>query len=1182
QDLQFTITISSQEPTSLNNVMSALIQVLRINGFDLLEQGTELLITKVGGAKQIATVVSPEYPLKGPNIPAFITRVFKIKNANPSLVAKVVSSLISPTAIMDVSMESRNLVLTDISQNIEEVEKLLSSLDTNQGPLSIDSFTTEHNSADALVGLVTQIINPLTEGNPFIIVPQKETNTLFIISTPFLIQKTVAVLEDLDSPPSLLQKIIGPVTAENILIYHIQNKPPSDLEKALKEVETRLTEASPSTNALAEIINKMKYLRETQSFLFIGNPISLKEIKSIIENLDLPYTEKELEYTSSGFFIYKIQQGDDTKISQAIEKLIDNLKSTSNPDKSLIDALKSMKWLKETNSLLFTGDQRALNRIEQILPAFDIAPHEGKTSSRLPISNDFYVYTAKSLTGEELYKQIKEVYANLRSSDLADPAFLHTLNSAKLIPETQSIVFTGDPSSIDRIHALLAVLDQQEVTIFIYNLQHADHDYIDTALAKLCTSMPEDDPLSTTIKQMQYLADSNSFIVRGPIASVNKVKEILLSLDGAQLKEPTEFFVYHPVHITAAEFQKNLKSVASDMESSGLAKSELTGALANTRLVSNEQAVLFAGSADTIHKIKDLLPDLDISKPSGLKVEKATFLIYKIKNVSGPLLLTYIKNMASDLQRSGSTDNELFNTLNAARYVKETDSIIFTGTPSALEKAQVLTEKFDIPGLQKEAARSPRSYQIYTPRNLPGAELIQVLQDFEQNLIASGLDNKELFDTISNTKWMEKTSSILISGDDEDVKKVYDLLVRFDLPLAPSVTGETGIGQISDMSFLIYKLQYHSGAEIKEALKTVGSDLKMISTGSKSNEELMNTIKSLQWLEVTNSLIATGTNDSLAKLKELVKSIDVPLKQVFVEVLVIETTLNNTLNFGLRWGSQGNYRNKFTYATGSFPQNTSTNPDPLVSFNTNLASVNATGNLVSTTTPNGSFVPFSTGFDLGVIGDIILHKGKSYFALGSLVNALQVDADSTIVLNQKIVTQDNKNSTIFVGQNIPYTGSLVTNQSQNTLTSANLEYRDVGVSLSITPTIGNNDIITLNLEEDITEVINQGGSASSAVSTTSVTGIQTSKATTKTSVSVPDKHFLVLSGQINNSKTKEKTSIPCLGGLPLIGLAFSERNSLSETTNIIIFVRPHIIKSFDVYKEITERQEDLFRSQAIA
>jgi type III secretion protein C len=225
-------------------------------------------------------------------------------------------------------------------------------------------------------------------------------------------------------------------------------------------------------------------------------------------------------------------------------------------------------------------------------------------------------------------------------------------------------------------------------------------------------------------------------------------------------------------------------------------------------------------------------------------------------------------------------------------------------------------------------------------------------------------------------------------------------------------------------------------------------------------------------------------------------------------------------------------------------------------------------------TPAGpSQIPLGNGFDMGVIGDILFHKGKSFLSLASLVSALQADGDSSIVLNQKIITQDNKNSKIFVGDNIPFTGSIVQTNGSSQQTTANVEYRDIGVNLSITPKLGEGDIITLDLSEEITEAIPTGANG---VSSSSVTGIQTTKTNMMTHVHVPDKHFLVLSGMIRNAKSRHKVGLPCLGGLPWIGNLFSKTQKHDEKRNVIIFVRPHIIRSVDDYRRITQTQEDLY------
>jgi type II secretory pathway component GspD/PulD (secretin) len=365
--------------------------------------------------------------------------------------------------------------------------------------------------------------------------------------------------------------------------------------------------------------------------------------------------------------------------------------------------------------------------------------------------------------------------------------------------------------------------------------------------------------------------------------------------------------------------------------------------------------------------------------------------------------------------------------------------------------------------------------------------------------------------------------------------------------------------------FSVFKLQYHQGSEIQEAIKKIAADLK---NQASTPQKLLDAIHSMQWVKTTNSLLCSGDAETMESLKELVGSLDSPLRQVFIEILVIETDVRKSLDFGLQWAAGGEYNGKFGFGMGNFP------PASMGShstFSKTLQGINATN------TPTGlNQIPVGSGFDLGVIGDIIMHKGKSFLSLGSLVSALQADGDSTIVLNQKIITQDNKNSTIFVGDNIPFPGSVVQTIGSSQQTTANIEYRDIGVSLSITPMLGEGDIITLDLDQEISEALN-APSFSSA--NTTVNGIRSTKTNMVTHVHVPDKHFLVLSGMIRNTKTKHKAGLPCLGGLPFIGAAFSKTRKEDEKRNVIIFVRPHIIRSFEDYGKVTETQEEIFKKQ---
>ncbi len=357
--------------------------------------------------------------------------------------------------------------------------------------------------------------------------------------------------------------------------------------------------------------------------------------------------------------------------------------------------------------------------------------------------------------------------------------------------------------------------------------------------------------------------------------------------------------------------------------------------------------------------------------------------------------------------------------------------------------------------------------------------------------------------------------------------------------------------------FHTYKLKYHQGSEIQEIIKKMAADS---SHPQGNTSDLFRSIVSMQWVPSTNSLLYTGSEEGSRELTDLIQHLDVPQKQIFIEVLVIETGVKNLLNFGLEWGGGGKYRDRIGYAAGSFPKSPVEAP-----FAKTIKSIS------QATRPTGtSQFPIGKGFDLGVIGDIIFHKGASYLSLGALISALESEGDSTIILNQKIIAQDNKMSHIFVGDNLPFTGSKVTNTGSHTVENVNIEYRDVGVSLDIKPLMGEGDVITLDVNQEITEALSEMGE---------LNGIHTTKTNMQTQAHVPNKSFLVLSGVIRNKKQKHRSGIPCLGGLPIIGAAFSKQDTHREKRSVIIFVRPQIIDGIEDQKAITLHQEKQFKSQ---
>lgn len=403
--------------------------------------------------------------------------------------------------------------------------------------------------------------------------------------------------------------------------------------------------------------------------------------------------------------------------------------------------------------------------------------------------------------------------------------------------------------------------------------------------------------------------------------------------------------------------------------------------------------------------------------------------------------------------------------------------------------------------------------------------LAPLLVDNPMQMIAQPSSSK-IF-VVSTPYLINKALQLLSSLDTADVTDVADL--------PPS--------SMANNSMYMYKLKYQPGKDIATALQTIGSNLQYAGV---TNLELVNAVYSAQFLAVNNSIVVTGTQGALEKVVNLLDNLDRPPKQVYLEVLILDTTLTNSLDFGVQWIGLGDEQDKLAYATGLLSNNpgggpvlqggTSTNPGAryVAANGTPPPLVPNPGRDVALPTPSllqgySSLSNATEAFGFGIIGNILSHNGKSFLTLGALISALEEEQTSRLVLNPRIMVQDTQSADIFVGQNIPYqtTSSII---QQTGSVTQNIQYEDVGVHLQITPTIAPNNIVSLDINQTIASVTSTSGTLTPT----------TAKTLTTTRVHVPDGCFLVMSGHINDEVVCTRSGVPCLGTLPLIGPPLAE------------------------------------------
>jgi len=421
---------------------------------------------------------------------------------------------------------------------------------------------------------------------------------------------------------------------------------------------------------------------------------------------------------------------------------------------------------------------------------------------------------------------------------------------------------------------------------------------------------------------------------------------------------------------------------------------------------------------------------------------------------------------------------------------------------------------------------------------------------------ASPFTEQEALDRAPKGRWEKDTNGQwvfrLSSGESISAEPILrNLRPSQDLP----------VGHIERTKFFIHKLQYRRGDDIQRALSKIGESLYQLGQG---NEDLIATINTVQWLEASNSLIFTGTSDAIRKVEELIAEVDTPLRQVFIEMLILETSLDDSLNLGVNWGTRFGGGN--TAGSQAFLTAASALPGALDT----TGIIN--GNVL---TPTANSLARTAGYNGGIVGQDISLGSLTYRSIGALIKALHDKTNTNILMNPKILTEDNVTAEIFVGINTPFRTQSISNDQGSIITS-NVEFRNVGTTLKVTPFLGNNDIVTLEIREEVSSV---GGAVATDILSDQNPGPTTRLSRTTTRVHVPDKYFLVISGMMQDEETRRRVSVPCLGGLPIIGAAFSDKNVRDQKRNLMIFIRPEIIDTEEEIQNLTKHQQDVFRYQ---
>jgi general secretion pathway protein D len=305
----------------------------------------------------------------------------------------------------------------------------------------------------------------------------------------------------------------------------------------------------------------------------------------------------------------------------------------------------------------------------------------------------------------------------------------------------------------------------------------------------------------------------------------------------------------------------------------------------------------------------------------------------------------------------------------------------------------------------------------------------------------------------------------------------------------------------------------------------------------------------------TNSLIITAPEPQYRQLRAVIEKLDARRAQVFVESLIAEVNADQAAQFGIQWQSAlGNAGNSTVGVIGT---NFGTGGKNII----NLATQGASG----TVTP-------SAGLNLGAA-----NLTNGIYVLGFLANFLESTGSGNILSTPNLLTLDNEEAKIVIGQNVPF----VTGQYTNTTASAGgvvnpfqtIERKDVGLTLRVKPQISENGTVKLAIFQEVSSV--------QASSINSSTGLITNKRSIESNVLVDDGAIVVLGGLLQDEYSGNQDKVPGLGDIPFFGNLFKSESRSRKKTNLMVFLRPVVVRSPAASDALSQGRYDLMRNNQI-
>ncbi len=475
--------------------------------------------------------------------------------------------------------------------------------------------------------------------------------------------------------------------------------------------------------------------------------------------------------------------------------------------------------------------------------------------------------------------------------------------------------------------------------------------------------------------------------------------------------------------------------------------------------------------------------------------------------------------------------------------------IMITGTSAVVNRLVRIIEKVDKAGDQ--------DVHIIRLKHASAGDMVRIIESM--NKVTSSKAASTPTFLIPKIVADDRTNSVIISGEAKARDRVVKLVERLDAEL--ETNGNTRV----------YYLKYAKAEDIVPVLKGVSESIEAEESSNKSTKARSSKKRniSIEAHDDTNTVVITAQQDMLRSLEAVIRQLDVRRAQVLVEAIIVEVFESDGVNLGVQWYTEAGGGTQFTNG-----------PVPITQLAAGIEAAQPTpGEPGSTFTDgNGNVVVNEPGNDiegdysllaqaLGSVSGMMFGIMKDDW--GAIIQAVSADTNSNILATPSITTLDNEEAYFIVGQEIPIiTGSTTGSNNDNPFQT--VDRQEVGIKLKVTPQVNEGSGVQLTIEQEVSSVSGATG-----------VDISINKREIKTTVMADHGDTVILGGLIDEDVQESQQKVPLLGDLPVLGHLFKSTSTSTRKRNLMVFLRPTIIRDGTIMNEVTKNKYNYMRAQEI-